>query len=93
MVSLLIKEQVSKRLHVILNPLCLAVSNKKADTLDHFVFVKGLNVALKEFDVWNDFERLLNLTLIDTSVFSLIRQFKNLHLLLPLNTVSSVKTS
>jgi len=55
--------------------------------LDHFVFVKGLNVALKQFDIWEDFERLFNLTLIDTSVFTLIRQFRNLHLLLPNNAI------
>lgn len=65
----------------------LAVSNKKADILDHFVFVKGLHEALHEFNIWADFERLFKLTLIDTSVFALLRQYKNLHLLLPIHMV------
>ncbi|KAI6241446.1 WASH complex subunit strumpellin [Aphelenchoides fujianensis] len=56
-----------------------AISNKKNDLVDHFVFVKGLTVALHQLDVWERFELLFRFVLVDTGVFGVIRQFRNVH--------------
>ena len=70
--------------------LLLAVSNRKADFMDHYVFVYGLVVSAKHFGVYEKFLRLFRLLLAEMSVFPIIRQFRSLARILPIDNVSKL---
>ncbi|KAI6217919.1 WASH complex subunit strumpellin [Aphelenchoides besseyi] len=63
------------------------VSNKKSEIVDHFVFVKGLIQVSNQLEISNRFDTLFRFILPDTSVFGVVRHFKNIHFLLPMNSI------